>query len=944
MRKLLLLTGLVVSSYLLQAQKLFTGIVKDAKSNQPVAGATVRVKSSKSGTITNNDGVFKLNVQESDILEISMIGYKPQNIAVSGHSEANVSLEPSTAELTEIVYVGTRGAGRAKTETPVPVDVIKMKQLELNSGKTDLTSILNYAAPSFNYNKQSGGDGSDAIDLATLRGLGPDQTLVLINGKRQHQTAFVSLFGTRGRGASGTDLNAIPEDAIDRVEILRDGASAQYGSDAIAGVINIILKKDVNHLTVNAGWSGYYDHMYNSLNAFDPSQYYTGHQVDGNTGTLGIDYGVPLGKNGGFLNLAATFRIAGKTFREVPDTNVMTNSKALPVNTIRRAFGDASVKAGGGMYNAEIPVAGTKTVFYSFGGYNYKNSNAYAYTRNFSAHPERFPTDASSNLVFVPGIMHTTKDGSETFYNPLENVNITDYSLALGLRGTLGSGWDWDVSNTLGYNDFHYHGEKTFNASLGASGANRNNFDDGGFHFLQNTVNAGLDKHFAGIARGMNLAFGAEYRYENYKIYAGEEASYALYDSTKAAGSQGFPGFQPADQVNANRSVIAGYVDAELDVTDKWLVDGAVRAENYSDFGFVSTFKLATRVKVTDNFNLRGSISTGFRAPSLQQINFSNTETSILGGELVAVKIIPNYSDVTRIAGVPPLQPEKSVNGSIGFTWKPANGLTITTDGYIVHIKDRIVLSGQFSAGDSTLPPALIDSLNAINVVAAQFFANAVTTTNYGLDVIVDYTKHVGKSTYHALLAGNLNHLNIDQVHVPDVLNTSYLHQQTFYSSREQAFLAASAPNAKFSLGLDYSINKFTAGAHFTYFGKLTTQGFGYSGNAPPGSGGPGDPDISGSGNGYDPMVTTDDGKSVVPENFVFHGKVTTDIYASYRFNRNVTWYIGADNLFNVHPDLSAVPNARYASAYDSESGGPFDAVQMGFNGLRLFTKLALTF
>jgi len=272
MRKALLLTAILLSSFLLQAQKVFTGIIRDSRSNLPVPGATVRVKSSKAGTVTNNEGVFKLTVQESDILEISMIGYKSQDLAVSGHSEISINLEPGSSELTEIVFVGTRGAGRAKTETPVPVDVIRTRQLELSSGKTDLTSILNYAAPSFNYNKQSGGDGSDAIDLATLRGLGPDQTLILINGKRQHQTAFVSLFGTRGRGASGTDLNAIPEDAIDRVEILRDGASAQYGSDAIAGVINIILKKDVNHLTIDAGWSGYYDHKYNSLNAFDPSQ------------------------------------------------------------------------------------------------------------------------------------------------------------------------------------------------------------------------------------------------------------------------------------------------------------------------------------------------------------------------------------------------------------------------------------------------------------------------------------------------------------------------------------------------------------------------------------------------------------------------------------------------------------------------------------------------
>jgi iron complex outermembrane receptor protein len=875
MRKLFLFLSLLASTQLLFSQQIISGKITDSKTGSPLSGVTVKVKSTKKGTSTNNDGVFKISANKDDILEITSVGYKTRLFPVNAATDLSITLEAVSAELADVVVIGSRGAPRVKTESPVPVDVIKVNQVGETSAKMDLTSILNIAAPSFNYNKQSGGDGSDAIDLATLRGLGPDQTLVLINGKRQHQTAFVSLFGTRGRGASGTDLNAIPEDAIDRVEILRDGASAQYGSDAIAGVINIILKKDINHLSVNLGW----------LNGFDPSQYYTGHQIDGNTGTLGLNYGVPIGKNGGFINLSATFRDAGKTFREVPDTNVMTNPNALPINTIRRAFGDASVLAGGAMFNAEIPIAGTKTTFYSFGGYNYKNSNAYAYTRNFSAHPERFPTGANGNLIYVPGIMHVTKDGSETFFDPEESVDITDYSLALGFKGTLGSNWDWDISNTIGYNDFHYHGEKTFNASLDSAGAYRNTFNDGGFNLLQNTVNAGINKNFSSVAEGLNLAFGAEYRFEDYKIYSGEEASYALYDQSKAPGSQGFPGFQPADVVNSNRSVIAGYADAAFDLTKKWLLDVAIRAENYTDFGFVSTYKLATRYKIADNFNIRGSVSTGFRAPSLQQINFSNTETSILGGQLVAVKIVPNYSPIARLAGIPPLTPEKSVNASLGFTWKPINGLTVTADGYMVHIKNRIVLSGQFSAADTTLNPVLINALNGLNVVAAQFFANAVTTTNLGLDLVFDYTKKWGKNSFRALLAGNFNHVNIDQINVPSVLNDSYLHRETFYSSREQAFLIASAPHSKFSLGLDYTIRKFGVGTHLTYFGKLTTQGFGYSGapGVAAGSGVAGDPNISGSGNGYDPYVTTDDGSTSVPENFVFHGKITTDLYLCYK-------------------------------------------------------------
>ncbi|HLK27799.1 MAG TPA: TonB-dependent receptor [Puia sp.] len=960
MRRILFLVVLFLSSNVILAQTVISGKITDSKTGAPISGVSVRVKATKKGTTTNSDGVFKIQAGSNDILEISNVGYKSQNISINGSSDLSISLELATTELQEIVFVGSRGAGRAKTETPVPVDVIKINQVGLPTAKMDLSSILNVAAPSFNYNKQSGADGADAIDLGTLRGLGPDQTLVLINGKRRHQTAFVALFGTRGRGNSGTDLNAIPEAMIDRVEILRDGASAQYGSDAIAGVINIILKKDINHLTINTGWSGYYDHKYNSLNSFDPTQFETGSKIDGNTVSLGLNYGLAIGKNGGFINFGGNFLSQGKTFREVPDTNVSTNPNALPFYAVRRAFGDASVAEGGAMFNSEIPIAGTKATFYSFGGYNYKNSNAYAFSRNYPDHPEKFPTDGEGNIVNVPGIMHTTSDGS-VFYDPIEDVHITDISLAAGIRGTTHSNWDWDISNTIGYNNFHYYGDRTFNASFPVGQqTNQTHFDDGGFSFLQNTLNAGLSKHFASVAKGLTLSFGLEYRYEQYKIYAGEEASWKNYgsyfvsggDTTyKVSGAQGFPGFEPAvvpgssvpgDAVNANRSNFGAYADAEIDITKAWLVDVAIRAENYNDFGFLSTYKLATRYKVSDNFNLRGSASTGFRAPSLQQINFSNTFTTAGVAGISYVKIAPNYGPIAKVAGIPNLKQEKSVNASIGFAWKPVNGLTITTDGYMVKIKNRVVLSGEF---DNTTP-ALAPILNSLNISDVEFFTNAVNTTNLGVDVVVDYTKKWNKQSFRILLTGNIQHMKIDQINVPASLNNSYFDQQKFYSTREQAFLLASAPKAKVSLSLDYTIKKLGIGARFTYFGKLTTQGFGYSGapGVADGSGLPGDPEISGAAGGYNPYVATDDGSTTVPENFVFHPKVTTDIYFSYKICKSLTVFAGVDNLFNVHPTQSVVPNARLSSAYDSESGGPFDAVQMGYNGMKLFGKLAFSF
>jgi iron complex outermembrane receptor protein len=536
------------------------------------------------------------------------------------------------------------------------------------------------------------------------------------------------------------------------------------------------------------------------------------------------------------------------------------------------------------------------------------------------------------------------------FYNPQEDVYIKDGSFATGFKGTTNSGWDWDASNVIGKNDFHYFGNKTFNASLiGPDQAYKNRFDDGGFSFLQNTTNLDVNKHFSSVAEGLTVAFGGEFRYEKYNLYAGEPDSYrnggAFFvrggdTSYKASGSEGYPGYQPSDATTAHRTNVGGYIDLTLDVTKKFLLDGAARFENYSDFGFVNTYKLATRYKITSNFNLRGSISTGFRAPTLQQINFSNTNTNIIGGNLVYAKLIPNYSDVARTVGIPKLKQEQSTNGSLGFSWKPIRNLTVTIDGYWVKMKNRIVITGNFDQTVDALKSYLIQN----NVSSANFFVNAVNTTNTGVDVVIDYTKRTGKKRFSALLAGNVQHINIDKVNVPGPLNDTYAHQQAFFSTREETFLKSSAPLAKFSLALEYAVDKFAIGSHLTYFGKVTEQGFGYSSVPGAPDNGPGGAGISDSGNGWDPYVTTDDGKSVVQENFVFHGKVTTDIYLSYKLSKTCTWIAGVDNIFNVHPDLAVTPGALQNSWGDSESGGAFDAVQMGSNGLRMFTKLAFHF
>jgi iron complex outermembrane receptor protein len=931
---LLLLT--VISASVFSQTQTISGKITDSKTGAPLSDVSIKVKGARKGTITNKEGAFSIAVAPTDKLEISYVGYKTQTLTVGSQTSFSITMENISTELGEVVFVGSRGVARAKIETPVPVDIIKVNQVGLPTAKMDLTSVLNVAAPSFNYNKQSGADGADHIDLGTLRGLGPDHTLVLINGKRRHSTAFVGLFGTRGRANSGVDMNGFPETAVDRIEILRDGASAQYGSDAIAGVINILLRKDVNHWSINTGWSGYADNKFNARKFNAGNQYYSGNAIDGGTYSLSVNNGANIGKNGGFINVSADFLTQGKTYRQVDTTNAYNTKNNLPyINSGRRAFGDGSVTTGGIMYNMEIPFsAAKKTSFYSFGGYNYKASDAYAYSRNWSAKPERFPVDGSGNRIDVPSIMRTTNDG-EVYYNPHIQTHIKDISFAAGVKGEAGKGWDWDLSNTVGYNDFHYYGDKTFNASI-LGKATPTHFDDGGFNFLQNTLNLDFNKTFSSVAAGLNLGLGSEFRYEKYTIYSGEELSYKNYDpnGVQASGSQGFPGFSNTDAVNANRTNVGIYADAALDITKKWLVDGAARFENYSDFGSVLTGKIATRYKVSSNFNIRGSVSTGFRAPSLAQIHFSNTLTSFSGGQLVQSLIAPNTSVISRAAGIPELKQETSLNGSLGFTWKPAKDFTLTVDGYIVKVKDRVVLSGLFSKDDPTLP-ASFTSQFPTEVSTAQFFANAVSTTNTGIDIVADYTIRWGKNNLKILLAGNMQNITIDDIHIPSALNDIPLHRKTFYSDREEAFLKASAPKGKFSLGLDYTMNKLGFGVHFTSYGKIVLMGFG-DGSSPAGD----NPNYS----GINPMVPTDANSSVyVPEVFNYNHKITTDIYASYKFSKKISLFIGADNLFNVHPDLGVNPLAK-GWAGDNESGGPWDSVQMGFNGTRIFGKLAFNF
>lgn len=950
MKKSLLLLSMLFLGLTLMAQKQYTITVTDAASGKPVANPSARIKPGKKGVAGNAEGLIQIQANADDLVEITSVGYQPTTVKLGFSGNVTVTLQSSSVDMGDVVMVGTRGAARAKLETAVPVDVIHVNSTGMPTARMDMTSILNMAAPSFNYNRQTGADGADHIDLGTLRGLGPDQTLVLINGKRRHQTAFVALFGTRGRGNSGADLNAFPQSAVDRIEILRDGASAQYGSDAMAGVMNIMLRRDVNRWSITTGWAGYYDDKFNAYRTRKTNQYVYSQPIDGGTVSLTANNGLPIGKNGGFINFSLEYLKQAKTFRQVADTNVSTSYQALPLNVSRRAFGDASLDKFGAMINMEIPSRNKRTIVYAFGGYNYKQSDAYAYSRNLSARPDRFPIDANGDVVFDPSIMKVADDG-EIYYNPIIQSVIQDVSMSAGVKGTLKRNWNWDISNTFGRNDFHYYGKRTFNASSIITNNTRRqtNFDDGGFNFLQNTLNLDISKSFPHIAQGLNIGFGTEFRYEYYTIYKGEEASYAGYPNSfgQAPGAQGFPGFSPADEIKKSRSNLGAYIDAELNITKSWLANAAIRFENYSDFGSLATYKFATRYLINKEFNLRGSVSTGFRAPSLQQINFSNTLTSFSAGQLVQSRIARNGDEITQAAGIPKLKEETSTNASVGFAYKPIKGLTITVDGYWVQVKDRIVLSGLFNKDDNTLPLAFTSKLEEIGVQTAQFFANSVNTTNKGVDVVIDYSTRWRNERFKFMIAANFQQMEVDKVNVPVSLDDSYRHRKTFFSDREEAFLLASAPRSKGTMNIEYGIRRWTFGARLNYFGEQRSLGFGWTGLASAaGTGGPGDPEISGSFTGIDPYVDIDgfsDGVNVLPEVFRYDPKVTVDFYTSFKMSKRTSIFIGADNVFNVHPNFAAVTLARY-QAFDNEAGGAWEPVQMGYNGRRLFARLAIQF
>jgi len=841
-----LLCLLAVTPVAASAQRVLTGQVTGAE-RQPISGATVREKGTTNQTVTDAQGRYSLTYSGAAgaVIRVSATGHLSSELAAETDGTMDIALGQAVA-VEGLVVVGSRRVDRSSTESPVPVDVIPVTEVATRSGQLDLNQLLQTVAPSFNANRQSGADGSDHIDPAALRGLGPDQTLVLINGKRRHQSSNINIFGSRGRGNTGTDLNAIPVSAIERIEILRDGASSQYGSDAIAGVINIVLKSSTDELSASVAAGTH--------NARPPSEFQVARQqdFDGEEVQAAANYGFRLGE-GGFLNLTGEYLGREKTNRPA-DPNQF--------DIYRQQFGDASGDNFGFFMNSQYPTADS-SAFYAFGGVNLRNTDAYAWTRS---------ADSERN---VPEIYPNG-------FDPRIATQILDASISLGYRTQL-SGWSVDLNNTYGRNRMEYDVKGTLNASMGPQSPTE--FDAGGFEFGQNTTGIAVTRLFPDVMSGLNVAFGSEFRVDHYSIFAGEEASWRNFNPEGDApgGAQGFPGFRPENELSENRTNLGAYADFELDVSPDFTLGAAARFEDYSDFGSTLTGRVAARLDLTDGFALRGSVGTGFRAPSLPQIYFNSTFTDFVGGVATDKIIARNDAPLTRAIGIPALQEETAVNYSLGFTAR-AGSFTATVDAYQVNIEDRIVLTGAFDV--TGLP-------GAGDVGEAQFFTNALDTETRGLDVVLGYAQLLGAHSVRAQLTGNFNDMELGAIHTTPELEGE---EDTYFGPREQAFLLASAPDSKLGFSLDHSFDRISSNLRITRWGEVTLIDW-------------------------------------IDEEDRYEAKYTVDASLSYRLRRGATLTVGGSNIFNQYPTQQDT---------ETETGGLWDAVQMGTSGAFYFVKLSV--
>jgi len=881
-----------------------------------------------------------------------------------------------------IVVTGTRRSDRTLADSPVPIDVIGSEAIT-NTGQTETNRILNSLVPSFNFPTPAIADGSDALRPATLRGLSPDQTLVLVNGKRRHVSALLNINGTVGRGSAAVDLNLIPGLAISRIEVLRDGASSQYGSDAIAGVINIQLK-NASHggrFSVTAGQ--YVTTIDNVANVtglqvdgagqpiLDPNdnRYFLANTSgnrrahDGRTVTSAVNFGIPLGPHG-YANLTAEYRYREYTNRQgfdlrpnyIRPTATTFDARELTFNRLEFRFGDPETRDLNLFANAGFEL-GAGWELYAFGSYGRRNAVSAANYRQQNAAANRdFSVLAPSTTPTNGNFVGLTGNG----FLPLIASRLRDYSGVVGVKGEIG-GWKTDLSASRGHNSFDYRTENSLNTSFGPQ--SQTDFDSGGLRYGQTVVNLDFSKQYGvGFYKPLSVAFGGEYRGEDFKIRPGDFQSYAIGPYFKAAinnttlancnaqqgvfnattnvctfpgraagaGAQGFPGIPANAATDVSRHSWAAYAEVDTDPLEGLTTTLAGRYEHFSDFGDTWNGKFAARYEPVKGYALRGSISNGFRAPSLQQQFFTTTSTNFIGGLPVDISTVAVNSPVALALGSKPLKPERSVNLSIGGTANPVRGLTFTVDYYHIKIKDRIVLTenlgaaGSGTAAQNAAVKAVLDANGFNSVGAARFFINGLDTTTEGVDAVAAYHfRTAGFGAWTLTAAYNYNKQKIDRrINALGPLAT--IPGLVLFGRIEGIRFTNGQPKDKVVLSADGDIGDFGITARTTRYGKVIS----------PGSANP----IS------DPTSLTAYG----PDDIFLKSKWITDLEFRYKAGSRAEFAIGANNLFDVYPVRSpfGLRPASVGGSYPAnQEYVPFSIFSpFGFNGRYIYGRMSVNF
>ena len=836
--------------------------------------------------------------------------------ALLGSLCVNAAEQDTKAEenIEQISVIGSRRLGRTVEDSAVPIDIIGADALK-NSGFTETNALLSSLLPSFNFPQASLTDGSDHVRPAQLRGLAPDHTLVLVNGKRRHSNALLNLNGSTGRGSSSVDLNAIPANAIARIEVLRDGAAAQYGSDAIAGVINIVLKSASSGGSVAAIYGANVTEMDGVPQLKSVSEGSDGNLAfteggdrsltDGQTLTLQGNMGFELGDNG-FLNISTEYRDRHSTNRSdydnrenyarIDDGSVdgALDPRELTVNRYNHNFGNGDVEDFSMFYNAGYQLT-SEVDLYSFGSYSKREGEGGGFYRRASD---------SRNIeeVYPDGFL------------PVITSDINDFSLALGAKGFV-SEWNYDVSAVYGQDAFEFGVINSLNTSYGPS--SQTSFDAGTLTYDQLTLNVDFSREVdvSFLESSVNVAVGAEYRREGYQIDAGEEASYAqgtfgpggaVTDPVDgpfgAAGAQVFPGFTPESEGDNSRHNVSLYIDLETYLTDDWNLAVAARYEDYSDFGDTLNGKIATRYSLTEDLALRASVSTGFRAPSLQQQYFTSVATVFVDGEPTETGTFAPSSDVAKALGSPGLDAEEATNYGVGFTWSTDFNFSLSVDYYQILIDDRIVLSNNLS-GD-----AIADLLQGTGANQGRFFLNAIDSKTRGVDVVASY--NVATDGYGDL-AFNLGY-NYGKNEVTDIIDPpaelqgAGFDQDNLFSGTELRRFEVSTPRNKYNLSATWTNDDIRTTLRTTRYGE------------------------------------TQDPSDNPERNEVLKPKWITDLDVAYSLTSNVSLSVGANNIFDVYPDATRenvddLTTFSRLFAYSSFSA-------YGFNGRYVYGKIEMKF